>query len=338
MFKILITKETRANETRVGLIPTDVTHLVQSGHKVFIENHAGLRAGFSNQQYEHAGAVVMKLETTTVSDYARLFNDINLIVRVKRPSPDRERIEFKSIQPGTIMIGALDPLERNSIHVQAYRQARIIPYSIDQLNTGPSDPLNILASMSKIAGRLALADAMGKFKSLPKKLVIIGYGVAGAAALQEGLRTRIHEIVVVTSRESVAVMPTGARAVVLEHGTALSAQQNVIRNSVLNADIVIACARKPNQPAPLLLPSATLEAMRPGSVVVDMALSEGGNVAGSEHDQTRMLGNGVLVTNVSGYPKAEPHEASRLWSRSCLGFIQLLATHPKDKRIFMALC
>ena len=88
------------------------------------------------------------------------------------------------------------------------------------------------------------------------------------------------------------------------------------------ADIVITSARAANQRAPLLISAATLNQMKAGAVIVDMALSEGGNVEGSHHDETHVLGNGVIMTNVSSYSKQVPHEASILWSQETRLFLE----------------
>jgi H+-translocating NAD(P) transhydrogenase subunit alpha len=102
-------------------------------------------------------------------------------------------------------------------------------------------------------------------------------------------------------------------------------QQQIVKETVLHADIVISSARQANTVAPVLIPLTTLQVMQKGTVVVDMALSEGGNVYGSKHDETIILGNDIYVINVSGYPKAVPHEASIAWSGVSLKYVlQLL--------------
>ena len=102
-------------------------------------------------------------------------------------------------------------------------------------------------------------------------------------------------------------------------------QQQQIGQIISDADIVITSVRKSGQQAPLLIPKTTLDVMKSGAVIVDMAISEGGNVYGSKHDETIRTERDVLVTNVSGYPKIMPHEASALWSRASLHFILKLA-------------
>lgn len=187
--------------------------------------------------------------------------------------------------------------------------------------------MNILAMMSKIAGKLCLLDAINKHPAPIKKIVIIGFGTVGQAAFYEALTQKIPNITVLLTNKKYEdeIKNSGSHFILLDKQADLVSQQNIVKAAIEDANIVITSARAANQKAPLLIPEATLASMKKGSVVVDMALSEGGNVANSEHDATRVLGNGIVVTNISGYPKAVPHEASRLWSKASLGFILKIA-------------
>lgn len=324
---ILITKETRAGESRVSMIPKDVKELVEKGYKVFVEYNAGKAAGFSDGDYEKVGASIRVVECETLEGYKNFFKNVNIVVRAKRPDRNREILEYKAMEQGTIMIGALDPLEKNSPHMDEYHQGRIIAYSIDQLNLKPDDPMNLLAAMSKIAGKLSLLDAINKFKSDVKKIVIIGFGIVGKSAFEEALNKKIKTTVILTNAlQAQEVTKRGAFAIILNKNDDLKKQQTIIRNELLDADIVITSARRSNQVAPILIPNNTLTRMKKGAVIVDMALSEGGNVEGSEHDATHILGNEVIVTNTSGYPKYFPNEASKLWSYATLLFINKLSS------------
>lgn len=313
-FTILIAKETRAGETRVALIPAHVNELIKQGHTVFVEHLAGVNAGFTDQDYITAGAQIRSVNSDTLDSYKKLFEGITHIVRVKRPDRSREMLENKSIAKNTVMIGALDPLEQHSPHLKEYQDAGIDTHSIDQLSLPPDHPMNILSSMSKIAGRLALADAINHFKNEIRKIVIIGFGTVGQSAFYEAIKRHLPVTVMLRDAKHTAeVTRAGGRAVLID---------NNIRDEVVDADIVITSARRNNEPAPLLITDEILQLMRPGSVIVDMALSEGGNVSGSQHDATLTLGNNVIVTNVSGYPKAEPTLASELWSQASLLYLQ----------------
>jgi NAD/NADP transhydrogenase alpha subunit len=146
-------------------------------------------------------------------------------------------------------------------------------------------------------------------------VIIIGFGVVGHAAFEEAISKNLPIVVILSnSTKAQEILKRGANVLLLNKNDDLKQQQIIIKNALLDADIVISSARSANQLAPLLIPLETLKQMKKGSVIVDMALSEGGNVEGSEHDSTRILGNGIIVTNTSGYPKAVPHESSKLFA------------------------
>lgn len=243
-FRILVPKETRAEETRVGLIPKDVSALIAQGHTVFVEYQAGIAAGYSNQDYEKAGAHIRYLTGESLAHYQNFFEGIDVVLRVKRPARDREILENLSLSSRTILIGALDPLENDSAHIHEYLKAGIIAYSIDQLDLAPNHPMNVLHAMSEIAGRLAFQNALDQFCGIPKRMVVIGYGTAGRSALDEALRTGIESWVVFTRSNSVDDLKArGATPILLPKNYSLFHQQRKIAQVVRYADIVITAAR-----------------------------------------------------------------------------------------------
>lgn len=320
---ILVVKETRAEEKRVSLIPPDIEKLITMGCAIFVEHNAGKAAGFSDEDYMKVGATIRYVDDDSNNPYADLFSDINIIVRAKRPARSREILENKVIESGTIMIGALDPLERNSAHINEYAERKIVAHSIDQLQLPQNDPMNLLAAMSKMAGKLALQDAIKKFSDIPKKIVLIGFGTVGRSAFFEALGQGLDVTVVARNdKYQNEIENAGGHLFIMDNAKDIVSQQKLICDLLFDADIVITSARRSNEVAPILIPRATLAAMKPGAVVVDMALSEGGNVEGSEHDATLKLENNVIVTNISGYPKYHPAEASELWSQATRLYIE----------------
>ncbi|MCP4475953.1 MAG: hypothetical protein GY821_15595 [Gammaproteobacteria bacterium] len=141
----------------------------------------------------------------------------------------------------------------------------------------------------------------------------------------EALKRGQTPIVVLTSKQQMAVLTqAGSEVVRLDRQASIEEQRQIIAPLLSDADIVIASARRSGEQAPLLISTEMLQTMKPGCVVVDMALSEGGNVAGSRHDATLTLAGGVIVTNTSGYPKVLPHGASVAWSGATLQAIYAL--------------
>ena len=199
MSNILLVKETRAGEKRVALVPEDVKKLISLGHEVVIENDAGVAAGFSNDEYQQAGAEIRTLANENSDGFTQLFKDTDIIVRAKRPNREREIAENKAMRSGMKMIGALDPLEKNSPHMDEYKAAGVEAISIDQLDLTADDPRNILTSMSKIAGRLALKYALEKCQCEAKKAVIIGYGIVGLASFEEAIEYNLQATVILSN-------------------------------------------------------------------------------------------------------------------------------------------
>lgn len=318
---ILLVKETKAGEQRVALIPAQVTQLVQAQHHVYVEAGAGVAAGFADTAYEQAGAQIRN------GSLAEIFADIDIVVRAKRPDAQRESQEIHLMSPGTIMMGALDPLEKGAGHIKKYHQTGIVAYSIDQLDVPANDPMNILHPMSQLAGTLCVRDALKKAQRVVTNVVIIGFGSVGQAAFAEAQSQGVTTTVMLRNRaQAKQIQAQGGSVIFFDQDATADAMQQQIADTVISADMVITSVRRANQPAPVLLPTTTLHRMQQGAVVVDMALSEGGNVEGSEHDQTHLLGNSVLVTNVSGYPKVLPKEASIIWSKATYAILTRLFT------------
>ena len=319
---VLLVRETRAGETRVALTPNDVSALLSCGavRRIFVERGAGVAAGFIDADFERAGAVLRASaeDDGDVEGLARLFADVHTIVRCKRASPLRERSEIEALaRARTVqcMVGALDVLERASSHVQAWKDAGVSEIvSLDQL---PSSKL--LSSMSDMTGELAFRHALSLAQPV-QHVVILGFGVAARSALREAqTHSSVQRFDVFCTQRQECDDPRVHFTVM---PATLAEQQAVVRAAVVSAQVVLCAARKSNTPAPMLLPADTLEAMLPGAVVLDLAVTEGGNCEGALHDQTVVVGSKqVLVVNVSGYPKAHPHEASVRWSAASTEFL-----------------
>lgn len=320
--KIFLCKETRAGESRVALIPEDIKMLIDNGYSVVVESDAGLKSGYLNQQYQEIGASIISVDEENIHSYKQAFSDIHLIVRAKRPCREREILENKAMRKGTVMIGALDPFEPNSTHIDEYHHADIHAYSLDQVTSEDDNDINVLKVMSNMAGRLALRDALEKLDRRANTVVVIGLGSVGQSVIDEALNLGLSvDAIVGNVSVSNKLTSLGVNTHIVDRSLPLTTQQEKIGMILKNADITIASARRSSEKAPLLVTKSTINNMKTGSVIVDMAISEGGNVDGSEHDNTIESENGVLITNVSGYPKAMPKEASIQWSKVSLTFI-----------------
>jgi alanine dehydrogenase len=318
MKNVLLVKETKAGETRVALLPDDIYALKDHDITMYVESGAGVGVGLSDSDYEKAGAIIR------ASNIENLFTDIDIIVRAKRPSKDRETEEVKYIEAGTVLVGALDPKEKNSNHLELYRQAKIEAYSIDYLSVQPGDPMNLLERMSQLTGKLALDVAIKKLNQPVTKVVIIGFGAAGKSAYYRASESG-YNITVFCTREIdfMAIEDNGHQAIILEKNTSqIENNRKNILAEIMDAQVVISSARS-NVGAPVLITSEMLEELK-DIFIIDLAISDGGNVEGSQHDKDIDMGNHITVSNMSGYPKLNPLIASKLWSESSRLFLKEL--------------
>lgn len=326
-YRLLLLKESATGEQRVALIPEDVKKLIDTGHTVSVESGAGELAGFTDDHYQNIGANIVQNQ----NDYPSFFSNKDILIRAKRPDRTREKLEALAFREGQILIGALDPFLKDG-HIDEYRQARIEAYSIDQMELEKNDKMNLLAQMSDITGRLAVLDAIRSFNqpTPPHRILIVGAGTAGLSALHQALEEKLQIDILVT-RQDVADnlnQIEGVSASIISKSASIEAQQSFVLEKAKQADLIITSARIAGQTAPLLFPSHTLDSLSKGTVIIDLALSEGGNVQGSQHDKQLILGNEVTVKNVSGYPKQFPHKASIAWSKATLLFLMLLMNDP----------
>ncbi|WP_058463770.1 alanine dehydrogenase [Legionella cincinnatiensis] len=336
--KIFLVKESRHNEKRVALIPSDVAQLINLGVMVYVEDSAGVWAGYSNADYVVAGARIRHIDYDQVDSYRQALSDIDIIVRVKRPDRAREKLENKVIKPHTKMVGLLDILEKDSEHIAEYQRAKIDYYSLDQFLFPANTPMDSLKDMSRIAGRLALNHAIETFNAPVQQVAIIGSGEAGTTASQECIKRNIpHTMITSDVSKSQFLSLQGVHNVVVERHLSLAMRQDKIYQVIKDADIVITAASTAWIAAPLLIPESTLLKLKNGTIIVDLAVSDGGNVFGSRHDATVTLANNVKIINVSGYPKELPIESSRSWSVASSYFLHLLLTS-KDTLMKLKYC
>lgn len=319
-YNIVIPKETREGEQRVAIVPEDVPFLKTFG-SIWIEEGAGVSAGFKTQDYVKAGAKIINCGNgSSKEELLKLYDHSQLILRVKRPDREREKIENEIIPSQTLMIGFLDPLDDTTPHVNEWKERKIKTLSLDQLPFSSDDPRNVLAAMSRIAGKIALHEALSQHKNA-KNVFVIGTGNVGLAAIQEAEQLKLNLTIASTNE---TFDPKGNQFLYL---SPLTDHQTLLKKELVKADIVIATARRAKEKAPLLITKETLNNMQPGTVVVDLARTEGGNVEGSENDKTLTLGNNVIVTNQTGYPKLDPSNASKLFSGSLVKLVESLFKH-----------
>lgn len=269
-----VPKEIKNHEYRVGLTPSGVRELVANGHKVLVQTHAGLAIGFTDEQYIQAGASI-------ASNAEEVFERSEMIVKVKEPQP----VECRMLRPGQVLFTYLhlapDP-EQTKLLIES--DAVAIAY---ETVTDERGGLPLLAPMSEVAGRMAIqagAHALEKAQGgrgvllggvpgvAPAKVVVIGGGVVGLNAARMAMGagadvtildkslTRLKEIDMVFGGRIKTLMSNGAN----------------IDDSIRDADLVIGAVLIPGAAAPKLVTRAMLKTMKPGAVLVDVAIDQGG--------------------------------------------------------------
>ena len=321
--QIIVLKETRAGEARVALTPTAVSSLAAKQYRVMIESEAGILAGFSDDEYIQAGARIFKLGSAC-------FPSQSLLLRVKRPNEARELLENKLMPSSTVMMGFLDSLDDDLTHIANWQALGISTIPLELLNLTADDPKNAQAAMSRFAGQLALQDALHHYRgSSPKRVTVLGTGPAGMSA---ALAARSLQLPVQLFGRKERYREAVEAAGITYHVLPLTDQAAFIRAHLSQETIIITAAGSTGERAPLLIDTASLAILSPNAVIVDLSNGQGGNVVGSKKDEMVITNRGISIINVSGYPKAEPKDASEAFAQCMVNL--LLEVMAPDGEIF----
>jgi len=340
---IAIPKEIYPGENRVACVPDVAGKYVKQGFEVRVENDAGLKAGFTNQNYEKAGAKIVK-------DVTDLYASADIVLKVQRPVEHTEegKNEIDLMKSGTILITFLYPLIHSKLAKECAEKG-INVISMDMIpRTTIAQKMDALSSQANIGGYKSVvmcADELGKIFPLmmtaagtisPARVVIMGAGVAGLQAL--GTAKRLGAVVEVSDiRPAVKeeVQSLGGKFIELETdeemqdegGYAkevsdefLKKQKELIFKHVSEADIVITTALVPGKKAPVLVTEEMVKNMRPGSVILDMAVEFGGNCELSENGKTVTKYN-VRIIGEPNLPSLVPTHSSDMYSKNILNLI-----------------
>jgi len=343
--KVNIPKETKLKENRVAITPDVVKELIKKGFDVTVEAGAGQSSFYSDEQYRDAGAGIEP-------DTAVLYRSADVLLRVNPPAPE----EIINMKRGAVLISFLWAATNPAI-VDACARAGISAFSIDAIpRISRAQKMDALSSQANLAGYKAVllgADTLGKILPMmttaagtirPAKVVIFGAGVAGLQAIATAKRLgAVVEVSDIRPETKEQVQSLGGKfievkgddSITIEGGYVkgvsdefLKRQQELVAKHIKEADIVITTALIPGKKAPLLVTEEMVKSMRFGSVIVDMAVEQGGNVAGSELNRT-VVKHGVTLIGESNLPGLLPMNASDLYARNISTFLFHLAD--KDK-------
>jgi NAD(P) transhydrogenase subunit alpha len=333
-----ILKDT-TDENRVALLPTEVTVLKKMGCEVLIELHAGDRAFATDKQYQAAGAhTVERREVISKSV---------MLLSVNPPLND----DINLFREGQILCCVLNPVE-NSKWLEKVRQHGLTVLALDLVpRTTRAQSMDILSSMATVSGYKAVLEAamlLPKFFPMfmsaagtikPAHVLILGAGVAGLQAIAVARKLgAVVEVFDVRSAVKEEVKSLGGKFIEVEGATEDAAaggyaveqseefklkQQELIQQRAIAADVVIATAQIPGRKAPVLLLKETVHEMRPGSVIVDLAASSGGNCELTENGKN-ILVNGVTIIGKSDYPSDMPSDASKMFGCNILNLLKIM--------------
>lgn len=324
-------------ETRVSLLPEAVAQLTKKGISVLVETAAGFKASASDEDYEKAGAKIMNVQEVMTSS--------DVILAIHQPTQD--------IPSSKILIGVYQPLYHQTM-MQEWAQKGLTVFSLDMLpRTTRAQSMDVLSSQANIAGYKAVLHAANIYPRYlpmfmtaagsiaPAKVLILGAGVAGLQAIATARRLgAVVEVFDTRPAVKEEVMSLGAKFVEVQGAADASKaggyaveqteeykqkQQQRIAESIAKADIVITTAQIPGKKAPILISEEMIKAMRNGSVIIDIAAATGGNTPFTKNNET-INHNGVTIVGNSNLPATMPSDASKLYGKNMLNFLQLITT------------
>ena len=341
--RIGIPAETSAGENRVAATPETVKKMLVAGHSVMVQQGAGAGSNFLDIDYQAAGATLVGVE--------EVFSRAEIVLKVRAPTKD----ELAKLSVNSVLIGLLLPFQADL--VAAYAKQGIVAFSMERLpRTSRAQAMDVLSSQANIAGYKAMLVAANLYKQFipmlmtaagtvkAARVLVLGVGVAGLQAIATAKRMgAVIEASDVRPAVKEQVESLGAKFVDVPYETDevreiaqgvggyarsmpeawMQRQKIELAKRVMHADIVITTALIPGRVAPVLITEEMVKSMKTGSVVVDLAIEAGGNCPLSELDKI-VVKHGVTLVGESNLPALVAKDASSLYARNLLNFVNLL--------------
>ena len=338
-----IPAETRTGETRVAATPETVKKLAAAGrHSIRVQSGAGVAASVPDKDFEAAGASIVS---------GADFSSADIVLKVRGPLDG----ELSAYKRGAILVGLLNPYDKAA--VESYARAGLTCFAMEWLpRTTRAQGMDVLSSQANIGGYKAVilaASEYGRFMPMlmtaagtvkAARVLVLGAGVAGLQAIAtakrlgavieasdvrpavkeqiESLGAKFLDVPYLTDEEREIAQGAGGYARPMPADW-MRRQAELVHERAKAADIVITTALIPGRPAPVLLKEDTVKAMKPGSVVVDMAIEQGGNCPLTQKDKIVVV-QGVKIVGISNLPALVAADASALYARNLLHFVNLL--------------
>jgi NAD(P) transhydrogenase subunit alpha len=343
--KVAIPAETEAGEPRVAATPDTVKRLVGLGAEVSVEAGAGSKAGILDADFVAAGARIAN---------GTAVKDADVVLKVRRPT----KSELAGYKAGALVVGILDPYG-NDAALAELAAAKVAAFSMELLpRITRAQSMDVLSSQANLAGYRAVIDASAEFgRALPMmmtaagtvpaaKIFVMGAGVAGLQAIATA--RRLGAVVTATDVRPAAkeqVESLGAKFIAVEDEEFKQAetaggyakemskeyqakQAALVASHIAKQDIVITTALIPGRPAPKLITRAMVESMKPGSVIVDLAVERGGNVEGAKPGEVAEV-KGVKIAGYLNVPGRLAATSSSLYAKNLFAFLELMIKEKK---------
>ncbi len=340
---VAVTRERREGETRAALTPDTVRKLIALGATVTVEAGTGLGSAIPDAAYAEAGASV-------AADLKTVLAGADILLKVRGPTAQ----EISALKPGAVVVGLLDP-GRETATIEALSAARVTAYAMEKVpRITRAQAMDALSSQANLAGYRSVIEAASAYGRgfpmmmtaagtvAPAKLFVMGVGVAGLQAIATG--RRLGAVVTATdvrpaTKEQVESL--GAKFLAVDdeefrnaqtaggYAKEMSAeyrakQAALVGEHLKKQDIVITTALIPGRAAPRLVAADQVAAMKPGSVLIDLAVETGGNVEGALPDQAVTTANGATILGFSNLPARIAADATALYARNLAAFADLL--------------
>lgn len=341
--RIAVPAETQGAETRVAVTPETVRKFIGLGAEVAVEKGAGRASGITDSEYEAAGASIAKNAKEALKGAA-------IVLKVRRPA----EAEIAGLPAGALVVGIMDPYG-NEAQVEALARANVAAFAMEFMpRITRAQVMDVLSSQANLAGYRAVIDGAAEYgKALPMmmtaagtvpaaKIFVMGVGVAGLQAIATA--RRLGAIVTATdvrpaTKEQVESL--GAKFLAVEdeefkqaqtaggYAKEMSAayqakQAELTASHIAKQDIVITTALIPGRPAPRLISAAMVESMKPGSVIVDLAVERGGNCELARPGEVVTTANGVKIVGHLNVPGRLPATSSSLYAKNLFAFVETL--------------
>jgi NAD(P) transhydrogenase subunit alpha len=348
--RIGVIKETAAGETRVAATAETTKKFVSLGYEVVVQSGAGVASSCPDEHYTAAGASV-------VGSAADALKDADIVLKVVAPTAE----EAGLMKSGTIVLAAFAPHANDNLDTYAAKGLTCVAMElIPRITRAQSS--DILSSQANVAGYKAVLMAANEYQRMfpmlmtaagtvkPARVVVLGVGVAGlqaiatakrlgavveASDMRPAAKEQVESLggkwldVPMSEEEKAKALGTGGYAWV-PSPEYVRDQAVIVDKAVSNADIVITTAQIPGRKAPVLVKADTVAKMKPGSVIVDMAVATGGNVEGSELGKVATTANGVKIIGEGNIPALVAAETSALYARNMVNFLEPM--HDKDSK------